>query len=136
MEIWGWSPVVLGLLGLIVAFLIYRSIQAVAVGTELMREIAEQIHLGAMVFLRREYQILAIFVLIVAVLLGLAINLQTACAFIGGAACSILAGRFGMNAATRANVRTANAAKVQGQTAALLVAFNGGAVMGLAVASL
>ena len=136
MEIWGWSPVVLGVFGLLVAFIIYRAILAVPAGSGPMREIADQIHEGAMVFLRREYQILAIFVVIVAGLLGFSINPQTAFAFIGGAICSILAGRFGMGAATKANVRTANAAKEQGQSEALLVAFNGGAVMGLAVASL
>jgi K(+)-stimulated pyrophosphate-energized sodium pump len=101
-----------------------------------MQEIADQIHLGAMVFLKREYQILSIFILLVAILLAWGIGLYTALAFIGGAICSILAGRIGMNAATKANVRTANAAKEKGQAAALLIAFNGGTVMGLAVASL
>ncbi|MDP3938932.1 MAG: sodium-translocating pyrophosphatase, partial [Deltaproteobacteria bacterium] len=136
MEIWGWAPVVLGVFGLLVAFGIYRAILAAPAGSERMQEIADQIHLGAMVFLKREYQILAVFIVIVAVLLGFAVNLQTALAFIGGAISSLLAGRFGMSAATKANVRTANAAKEKGQTAALLIAFNGGSVMGLAVASL
>ncbi len=136
MEIWGWAPVVLGVVGLLVAFGIYRAILAAPAGSARMQEIADQIHLGAMVFLKREYQILAVFIVVVAALLGFAVNLQTSLAFVGGAICSLLAGLFGMSAATKANVRTANAAKEKGQTTALLVAFNGGAVMGLAVASL
>ncbi len=136
METWGWSPPLLGAIGLLVAFGIYRSLISSPAGTERMRDIADQIHLGSMVFLRREYQILSVFILIVAILLALGIGHYTALAFIGGAICSILAGRIGMNAATKANVRTANAAKEQGQAAALIIAFNGGTVMGLAVASL
>jgi K(+)-stimulated pyrophosphate-energized sodium pump len=101
-----------------------------------MQEIAAAIHEGAMVFLKREYQILAIFVLVVFALLGLFINGSTAMAFLAGAACSMLAGLFGMEAATRANVRTAQAASQQGEGRALMLAFSGGAVMGLSVASL
>ena len=136
MEIWVLSAPVLGVIGLLVAFGIYRAIIAAPAGTPRMQEIAEQIQLGAMVFLKREYRILAVFVVIVAVLLGVYIGLQTAVAFISGAMSSVLAGLFGMTAATRANVRTANAAKEKGQASALIVAFNGGSVMGLAVASL
>jgi K(+)-stimulated pyrophosphate-energized sodium pump len=89
-----------------------------------------------MVFLRAEYSILAIFVLIVATLVFFLIGEHTAYAFLGGAACSMFAGFFGMKAATRANVRTSAAANQEGMGAALMVAFRGGSVMGLAVASL
>src|SRR5690606_13350524 len=93
-------------------------------------------HEGAMAFLRREYSVLAVFVVVVAGLLWLALTGLTAAAYVTGALSSILAGFFGMNAATRANVRTAAAAKEEGQGKALRMAFFGGAVMGLSVASL
>ena len=127
---------VLGLLGLVMAWLTYRYVVAQPPGTPAMAEIAEQIHTGAMTFLRREYSILVWFVIVVAVLLGVAIHPMTALAFVAGSACSMLAGFFGMNAATRANVRTANAARERGRDAALAVAFYGGSVMGLSIASL
>src|SRR5205807_5504746 len=87
-------------------------------------------------FLRREYSVLVPFMVVVTGLLTLAIGWRTGAAYLGGALCSILAGFFGMSAATHANVRTAEAARASGQAAALRVAFSGGAVMGLAVASL
>lgn len=130
-----WTPI-LGGLGLIIAAGLYLYIVRQPDGTPLMREIAAAIHEGAMVFLRREYQILAVFILVVFALLGLFINGATAIAFLSGAACSMLAGLFGMEAATRANVRTAQAANQYGQSRALMLAFSGGAVMGLSVASL
>jgi K(+)-stimulated pyrophosphate-energized sodium pump len=127
---------VAGVVGLLVALAIYFSLKRQPAGSELMQSIAEQIHVGAMAFLKREYIVLVFFVLIVAVLLGSFLAVQTALAFISGAICSVLAGFFGMQAATRANVRTAQAAKEHGQGKALLTAFNGGAVMGISVASL
>jgi len=125
-----------GLIGLLFAGLIYRSIKKVAVSDSKMVEISDSIHDGAMVFLRREYQILAIFILIVGSLLAWAISPWTALAFLTGATSSMLAGFFGMKAATRANVRTTQAANDSGVAAALNVAFSGGSVMGLSVASL
>ena len=101
-----------------------------------MEEIAGLIHEGAMVFLAREYKILAVFIAIVFVLLSWKINGATAVAFLCGALCSMAAGFFGMHAATIANVRTSAAAKDEGQAKALLVAFAGGGVMGMCVASL
>jgi K(+)-stimulated pyrophosphate-energized sodium pump len=101
-----------------------------------MLEIAAAIHEGAMVFLSREYRILLVFVLVVFALLGLFISGATAMTFLGGAVGSMLAGFFGMEAATRANVRTAQAAREDGEGRALILAFAGGAVMGLSVASL
>jgi K(+)-stimulated pyrophosphate-energized sodium pump len=137
METWvNYSPL-LGLLGLAFALVLFIGVRRTDAGNERMQEIAEAIHSGAMAFLRREYTILAVFVLVVAGLLGVSLrNWNTPLAFVGGAACSVLAGFFGMKAATRANVRTAASAKNEGQGKALLTAFNGGAVMGVAVASL
>ncbi len=127
----------LGVVGLVVAALIYVWLKRQPAGTEKMMGLAEQIRKGSAAFLRREYSVLIPFVIIVAVLLYLALrSLPTSLAFLGGASCSMLAGLIGMNAATRANVRTSEAARSSGQGKALLIAFSGGAVMGLAVASL
>ena len=128
--------IVLGAIGLGVALAIYRYIASQSAGTPLMVEISDAIHEGAMVFLRKEYQILAVFIVVVFLLLLAFISLGTSIAFLCGAACSMLAGFFGMQAATRANVRTSQAAAESGQAKALSIAFSGGAVMGLAVASL
>jgi K(+)-stimulated pyrophosphate-energized sodium pump len=125
-----------GGIGLIIAFLLYYTISRRHGGTEKMQAIASLIQEGAMAFLKREYKILSLFIIIVFALFYWKINLQTGLAFVSGALCSILAGFFGMKAATKANVRTAAAAKEKGQGDALVIAFEGGAVMGLAVASL
>ncbi len=130
---WSWS---LGLFGLVVAGFIYGYVKKQPSGTDVMIDLEKQIHDGSMAFLRREYTVLAGFVAVVAILLGFAIGLQTALAYVGGALSSVCAGFFGMKAATRANVRTAAAANTDGAGKALRVAFFGGAVMGLAVASL
>ena len=134
-ELSGYSWV-LGLLGLGVAFSMYRSVVARPAGNAVMIGLADQIHAGAMAFLRAEYTVLLPFVVVAAVLLGLAIDWRTGAAFVVGALCSIAAGLFGMEAATRANVRTSEAARSGGQGPALRVAFNGGSVMGLSVAAL
>lgn len=126
----------LGILGIIIAFGLFSAIAAKPAGNEKMQEIAGLIEQGAMAFLKREYKSLAIFLAIVAVLLGVFLNVQTAIAYICGGLSSILAGIFGMKAAVKANVRTSWAAKEHGEGAALMVAFNGGAVMGMAVAGL
>jgi K(+)-stimulated pyrophosphate-energized sodium pump len=126
-----------GLLGLAIALLIYIYLKRQPAGTDVMQELARQIQEGARAFLRREYSVLIPFILVVAVLLYVALDsLPTSLAYIGGALCSLLAGFFGMNAATIANVRTSEAARDSGQGKALRIAFNGGAVMGLSVASL
>jgi K(+)-stimulated pyrophosphate-energized sodium pump len=134
-SLYQWIPGA-GVLGLLFALLVYRSVAAGSTGTDRMREIAGEIEKGAMAFLKRMYTILAVFVVVVAALLMWKVNVNTGIAFVTGAFCSVLAGFFGMKSATKANVRTAAAAKEHGQGAALLVAFNGGAVMGLAVAAL
>ncbi len=127
----------LGLVGLIVAGLIYVYLKRQPVGTELMAELAAQIQEGSWAFLKREYSVLIPFIVIVAILLYVALgSLPTSAAYVGGAFCSLAAGFFGMNAATEANVRTAEAARDAGQGKALRIAFNGGAVMGLSVGSL
>ena len=130
-----WSPL-LGIVGLLVALGLFYYVRGQSAGTEIMRDLSEQIHDGAMAFLRREYTVLAVFILVVAVLLFLAIGTYTSLAYLTGALSSILAGFFGMKAATRANVRTSAAASESGQGKALRVAFFGGAVMGLSVAAL
>ena len=125
-----------GLLGLLVAAIIYAYLKRQSAGNEVMRGLADQIQSGAMAFLKREYSVLVPFILVVAVLLGLAVGWRTGMAYVAGATCSILAGFFGMSAATKANVRTSEAARSQGQGPALRIAFFGGGVMGLSVASL
>ncbi len=128
---------IFGIAGLVLAAAIYSWISKQSDGNDLMRKLAGQIHDGAMVFLKREYKILAIFVVVVFILLSVAISPKTGIAFIVGAICSVLAGFFGMNSATKANVRTAAAANSgAGQAGALSMAFFGGTVMGLSVASL
>ncbi len=126
----------LGVVGLVAAWIVYDWVRRQHDGTGTMREIAGLIQEGAMAFLRREYVTLVPFVLVVAGLLGVVVGWRTALAYLGGGVCSIAAGWFGMTAATRANVRTAEAARANGQVAALRVAYLGGSVMGLAVASL
>jgi len=126
----------LGLMGLGVAGGIYGYVKKQDPGNDTMVDIGEQIHDGAMAFLRREYTVLAGFVAVVAVLLGFAIGTTSAIAYVFGALSSVAAGFMGMKAATRANTRTSAAARDVGQGKALRVAFFGGAVMGLAVAAL
>jgi len=127
---------ILGIIGLLVAGVLYAYVVKQSVGTAKMRDLADAIHDGAMAFLKREYRILALFVAVVFILLFVFLDRQTAFAFLGGAICSVLAGYFGMMAATKANVRTSAAANQSGQAKALSVAFSGGAVMGMSVAAL
>ena len=105
-------------------------------GNDRMKEISGYIHEGAMAFLQREYKALVVFVVVLAAVLTFAIGWRTAICFIVGAIFSVTAGYIGMNTATKANVRTANAAHKKGMAAALDVAFSGGAVMGLVVVGL
>jgi len=128
-------PIALGIVGLSIAWYIYQTVKKYPAGEGKVSEIAEAIHLGAMVFMKREYTILAIFVAVVAFALFVSLGLNTTIAFLLGAACSAMAGYFGMFAATRANVRTAIAARDKGAGEALTIAFFGGSVMGLTVAS-
>jgi K(+)-stimulated pyrophosphate-energized sodium pump len=129
---------VLGVLGLAFAAFTYFEVVKFPTGNQTMQEISNTIHDGAMVFLKREYSILAIFIVVIAILITIFLPYgpQTAGAFVFGSLFSILAGFFGMKAATRANVRTTEAARSKGEGEALLVAFSGGSVMGMSVASL
>jgi K(+)-stimulated pyrophosphate-energized sodium pump len=120
----------LGVLGLVIAAGTYHYVKKQPAGTDVMIDIGEQIHDGAMAFLRREYTVLAGFVVVVAILLSLAISTTSAVAYVFGALSSVAAGFAGMKAATRANTRTAAAANQESQGKALRVAFFGGAVMG------
>ena len=132
-------PPVLGVVGLIAATVIYILVKRYPDGEEKVKEIAEEIHRGAMVFMRREYLLLAAFAAVLLVLLILEsehLGYKTAFAFFAGAVASAGAGWIGMYTATKANVRTTTAAQSKGAAAALSVAFFGGSIMGLAVASL
>lgn len=105
-------------------------------GTERMQEISAAIAEGASAFLSSEYKILVIFIVVLFVLISVFIDIGTGVCFILGALCSILAGFFGMKVATKANVRTASAAKESGMNMALSIAFSGGSVMGMCVVGL
>ena len=126
----------LGIAGLIIAYFIYLYVKKQPNGSPLMQDLEGMIHDGAMAFLKREYSVLAIFIIIVFILLGWGISWKTSIAFVTGALCSMLAGFSGMTAATRGNSRTAEAANKHGQAKALNVSYFAGSVMGLAVASL
>jgi len=123
-------------LSLVIAWLIYNYVKKQPNGTPLMQELEEAIHTGAMAFLKKEYSVLIVFIIVVFILLGWGIAWKTAIAFVTGAACSIAAGYSGMTAATRGNSRTAEAANKSGQAKALNVSYFSGSVMGLAVAGL
>ena len=125
------------LVGLIVAFVLYKKNDSIEIEDKKVAEITQEIQDGAMAFLWAEYKILSIFVVVVAGLLYADTGaIYTPAAFLAGAVASVLAGFSGMRAATSANGRTAMAAKSGGQPAALAVSYNGGAVMGLSVGGL
>ena len=127
----------LGIVSLIIAWLIYGYVKKQPNGTPLMQELETMIHDGAMAFLKKEYSILIIFIVVVFIVLGLLLGeWKTSVAFITGAFCSMLAGFSGMSAATKGNSRTAEAATKFGQAQALNVSYFSGSVMGLAVAGL
>ena len=130
-------PPAFGLAGLAIAFFIYFIMTRYDHGDDAVKKIAHQIHLGAMVFMHREYRMLALFAAVLVVgILASPLGSDTAIAFVAGALSSATAGYLGMYAATKANVRTAVAANKHGAAQALSVAFYGGSVMGLCVASL
>ncbi len=130
-------PVLFGIAGLFAAWTVYKMILQNPAGEGKVAEIAGLIHRGAMVFMRREYTYLAVFVAVVAVLILISeLGFHTMFAFLVGAFCSASAGYIGMYAATHANVRTTTAANEQGAARALTVAFFGGSVMGLSVAAM
>ena len=130
------APSIAGLIGLVIAIILYFRVKSLPAGNETMNRIAGYIREGAMAFLFREYKVLAIYSLVVAVLIGLTLGWLAASWFIVGAFLSLLAGFIGMKAATFANVRTTQAAATSTKGNALLTALDGGAVMGLCVAGL
>ena len=137
MNVGGWIPVTLGILGLISAWIIFGLVKRYPEGEGKVVEISAAIHKGAMVFMRREYTILVIFVIVVAILIAISdLGLNTMYAFLLGAFCSGSAGYIGMYAATKSNARTTTAAHTQGASEALTVAFLGGSIMGMTVAAM
>lgn len=134
MNIWLYLAPVLGCAALLFAFFTAKRIDRISSGTPRMQQIAAAISDGARAFLNAQYKILAVFA--AAVFLGIGFGLRnwiTAVCFLVGAGFSVLAGNIGMRVATKANVRTANAARTGGMTLALHTAFSGGSVMGLCV---
>ena len=125
-----------GLVGLVIAFVLYQQVNKVKIDNAVVADITDEIQKGAMAFLFAEYKVLSIFVVVVGAVLAWLNDLDTAIAFFAGAIASVLAGFSGMRAATSANGRTAMAAKNDGQAGALAVSYNGGAVMGLSVGGL
>jgi len=131
-----WCGIGAGVIALIYAIVLALTVSKKDAGTDRMKEIAHAISSGAKAFLFSEYKILVVFVVVLGIILGLAISWVTAICFLAGAVFSVLAGYFGMSVATKANVRTANAARTSGMNGALSIAFKGGAVMGMCVAGL
>ena len=130
------TPMIAGVVGLIIAVFLYFRVKAQPAGNETMNRIANYIREGAMAFLVREYKVLAGYSVVVAILLVVSLGKLAAIWFLVGAFLSLLAGFVGMKAATFANVRTTQAAATSTKGNALLVALDGGAVMGLSVAGL
>ncbi|MFZ9037989.1 MAG: sodium/proton-translocating pyrophosphatase, partial [Gammaproteobacteria bacterium] len=136
MELSHLLPPIIGVFGLVAAAITYSAVKKHPEGEGKVVDIGNQIHLGAMVFMKREYKMLVMFALALLVILFIFLGWQTAFCFLLGALASGTAGYIGMSTATRANVRTTTAAHNEGAAAALTVAFFGGSIMGLAVASL
>ncbi len=130
-------PPILGVAGVVFAFVIFALVKRHPAGDGKIKKISDAIHLGAMVFMRREYTILFGFAVILTVLLYIGFgSWHTPVAFVVGALCSASAGYIGMFTATHANVRTTVAANTRGPADALSIAFFGGSIMGLTVASM
>lgn len=136
MDVYYYLAVGAALLALLSAVILAKQVSSQEEGTDRMKEIALAIREGANAFLWAEYKILAVFIVVLFGVISFAMGLVAAIAFVIGAVSSILAGYFGMNIATKANVRTANAAKEHGMLRALSIAFSGGAVTGLSVVGL
>jgi K(+)-stimulated pyrophosphate-energized sodium pump len=130
------SPAIAGAIGLVLALLFYIRVKSQPGGNETMERIASYVREGSMAFLSREYKVLAVYSVVIGALLWFSLGQIAALSFVLGAVLSLLAGFFGMKAATYANVRTTQAARDGSKAKALLVALDGGAVMGLAVAGL
>ncbi len=129
-------PPIVGALGMLIALILYFIVKKYPEGDDAVKKIGDQIHLGAMVFMKREYKMLTMFLVVLTIIVWIALGKETGIAVIVGAVSSSIAGWLGMYAATKANVRTATAAKDHGSAKALTVAFFGGSIMGLCVAAL
>jgi K(+)-stimulated pyrophosphate-energized sodium pump len=129
-------PPIAGVIGLVAALVMYRAMMRYPAMEGRPSDIAELIRAGAQTFMRRELQLIAIAVAVLAVALWFALGFETTVSFLVGAVAAAAAGFIGMMAATRANVRTTTAARDKGMNSALTVAFYGGSVMGLVLASL
>ena len=136
MELYFHIPPLLGVFGLLAALAIYIVVSRYPAGNEAVTKIGDQIHSGAMTFMKREYSYLVPFAAVVIALVYWQLGSSTAIAVFSGALSSAVAGWLGMYAATKANVRTATAASESGAETALSIAFYGGSIMGLCVASL
>ena len=129
-------PIFFGLAGLLTAYLLYKFVLKFPAGEGRIVEISDQIHLGAMAFIKKEYTILLIFSLILIGGIYYGLGFASTVAFIIGAVCSSATGFIGMYTATKANVRTTNAANKSGLSDSLVIAFFGGSIMGLTVAAM
>ncbi|MCZ6766603.1 MAG: sodium/proton-translocating pyrophosphatase, partial [bacterium] len=125
-----------GVLGMVVALFTFMAVKKHPPGNELMQKIAHRVYVGAMMFLKREYTVISIFMVVVFIALSVMLGVWTGVAYLFGALFSMFAGWFGMQAATRTSAPTTQAAKDGGMPAALAIAFQGGSVMGITVASL
>ena len=129
-------PIILGFTGLLAAYLLYVQVKKYPAGEKNLTDISDEIHLGAMAFMKKEYSILFMFSLILVFGIYIGLGLSSTIAFIVGALSSSVTGFIGMYTATKANVRTATAAQNSGVSDSLSVAFFGGSIMGLTVAAM
>jgi K(+)-stimulated pyrophosphate-energized sodium pump len=129
-------PLYLGILGLLTAYVLYKFILTFPAGEGKIIEIADEIHLGAMTFIKKEYSVLFFFALFLTVGVYVGLGPESTLAFIIGALCSSATGFIGMYTSTKANVRTTNAANKFGISESLTIAFFGGSIMGLTVAAM
>jgi len=129
-------PIYFGIIGLITAFFLYKFILGFSAGEGKIVEIANEIHLGAMTFIKKEYSILFVFSLLLTAGVFVGLGPQSTLAFVIGALCSSATGFIGMYTSTKANVRTTNSANKFGISESLTVAFFGGSIMGLTVAAM
>ena len=133
---YAWIALICAAVGLVVAFGLASWVGKQDAGNDRMKEISGFIREGAFAFLKKEYKTMAIVIVVLFIIISFCINLTSGILYVIGALLSVLAGFFGMNVATKGNVRTANAAMTSGMPKALKVAFRSGAVMGLCVAGL
>ena len=130
------TPIYLGIFGLITAYMLYKFILGFSAGEGKIVEISDEIHFGAMTFIKKEYSILFVFASVLTIGIFIGLGPESTLAFIIGALCSSATGFIGMYTSTKANVRTTNSANKFGISESLTVAFFGGSIMGLTVAAM